>query len=206
MRTLGAGVIAAVLVGSCGDSRATILHHSFRTVVYPVISGDAGKKEKSMKRFNRLLVPVAFLVVAMLISVGTSTAGRVCFEDQFGAEYNLSVEGPTLGGVATFGGEALAVLVGSRTRVGDATVYGLNFSANCPLVGPVSVTAIIDRSGFGVGSGYGLFCDGEAIAFCDIVVEGEVGFCDEPAFLLTPCNDRDPREKSKGGWHPLFAR
>jgi hypothetical protein len=156
-----------------------------------------------MQRRNRVLVPVLLLVVGMLASVGTSAAARICLEDEFGGEYNLDANGTVLTGFLSFGDEVQAIAVGSRARDREFTVYGLNFSAVCPQVGPISLTIFLDRFGEGFATGVAFDCSGDSTSVCDDVFEGGEPLCDGPAIAIRTCRRSEPRESR--GRHPLLA-
>ena len=79
-----------------------------------------------MQRRSRVMVPIVVLVVGMLASVGTSSAARVCLEDEFGGQFNLNGDGGVLTGLFSILGEPVAVVTGSRARLDEGTVYGLH--------------------------------------------------------------------------------
>lgn len=156
-----------------------------------------------MQRRSRVLVPILLLVVGMLASVGTSSAARVCLQDEFGGQFNLDANGSVLTGLFSLGGEPVALVTGSRARQDNMTIYGLNFAANCPLFGSLSLTAVLDRFGEGLATGFGSECDGEHTSFCDDFLEG-IGepLCDEPAIFVSRCSNRQLESK---GRHPLLS-
>jgi len=156
-----------------------------------------------MQRRNRGLVPILLLVIGMLASVGTSSAARVCLQDEFGGRFILNGDGGVLTGLFSIDGDPVAVVMGSRTRDDSFTVFGLHFAANCPLLGGVSLTLVIDRFGEGFATGFGTDCDGEHVSFCDDFLEGKgEPLCDEPAIEVSRCSDRQQESSSR---HPLLS-
>jgi hypothetical protein len=143
-------------------------------------------------------------MVGMLASVGTSSAARYCLEDEFGGEYQLEAANGALHGLASLESEGLAAVVsGTIARGREVDILGLNIFGDCPLIGGISMTIVLDaRTGLGFATGLITECFGSSDAFCQDGLEG--GVCGLPAIAFRRCDARDPREKSKGP-HPFLT-
>ena len=155
-----------------------------------------------MQRRSRVSVPILLLMVGMLASVGTSSAARVCLQDELGGEYELEATGKALNGLVSLEG-LVGVVSGTMERGREVNILGLNIFGDCPTIGGVSMTIVLDaRTGLGFATGLITECFGSSDAFCQDGLEG--GVCGFPALGFRTCDAREPREKSNGR-HPCLA-